>query len=336
MVVSHNEAGLKSGTRTIECLNEFIHSHYNVLLLQEHKLDNKKAQDAQEWCEARGMSAKLACRKDEAAREGTAVVIKTRDLSITHAQVSFHVHADSKCTVAEFTLQGKHEKIASVYLPTVPQERLDTIKAIKAAKALQGVTLLGADHNCVPDTNLDITRASEGTPYENSHARTWEAYLTSLGLRDVLRDQEGSVSGPFTRMPRNARFTRIDRILAKVTDDVQHTAGIDETFGYSASRTNPDHKAIYITRAFLKKEARGKDVQRIDVKLLEDPLVRQKVRTLYTNIYNTHDTNAWGHSAVHSLFKSKARDLLLRVAKHKKKPHKMRSMLSQTRCVGGL
>ena len=283
-MVSHNEAGLRSGTRTVECLNEFLHSHYNALLLQEHKLDRRKAQDAQSWCEARGLCARFSARKDEAAREGTAVVIKIRDLAISHDSVRFSSCDDGRCTVAEFAARGKHEKIASIYLPTVPRERISTIKAIKASSILKGVTMLGADHNCVPDVNLDTTQAEDGTPYENQHARVWESYLSSLGLRDVLREQAGDSVGPFTRMPGNARYTRIDRILARGASDTQHDAGIDETFGYSASRTCPDHKAVYVVRSYTTKEARGKDVKRIDVQLLNDPLVREKIRTLYRNI----------------------------------------------------
>ena len=101
-MVCHNEAGLKSGRRSIECLNEFLKSPYNVFLIQEHKLDKKKARDAQDWCEARGMCAKFTTRSNEAAREGTAIVIKTRELSISHDSVSFSACANSKCTVAEY------------------------------------------------------------------------------------------------------------------------------------------------------------------------------------------------------------------------------------------
>ena len=97
----------------------------------------------------------------------------------------------------------------------------------------------------------------------------------------MLREREGEVLGPFTRMPSKARYTRIDRILVKETAETQHESGIDETFGYSASRTCPDHKAIYVVRSYTTKERRGKDIKRIDVKLLSDPLVRKQIQTLF-------------------------------------------------------
>ena len=48
VVGCHNEAGLRSGDRLIECVNDFIQSRYNIMLLQEHKLNRKGSSDAKE------------------------------------------------------------------------------------------------------------------------------------------------------------------------------------------------------------------------------------------------------------------------------------------------
>ena len=64
----HNEAGLKSGERLSECINEFIRSKYTVMLLQETKLDKKGAAGAESYCEARGIAARFSVREDEAVR----------------------------------------------------------------------------------------------------------------------------------------------------------------------------------------------------------------------------------------------------------------------------
>ena len=111
------------------------------------------AKSAEDWCEARGMCAKFSVRADEAAREGTAIVLKLNALSLQHDKVRFHTCNNSKCTVAEFITQGKREKLASVYLPTVPSERLQSIQTIKASGLLSAVTVLGADHTvCLMST----------------------------------------------------------------------------------------------------------------------------------------------------------------------------------------
>ena len=312
MLGCHNEGGLRSGNKLRECLIEFIHSRYNVLLLQEHKLNKKKAEQAERFCAARGIAARFTVRRDEAAREGTAVLVKLHALALKSTDVTFKACADGRCTTASFVSKGHREKVASVYLPTRPNERGSTIKQIRDSKILERTTMIGGDHNCVPNLMLDAH-----AEYENSHAREWEAYLTSLGLKDVTRSQEGQVKGPYTRMPHNECYTRIDRILAIYSADVQHSAGVDEAFGFSASRTRPDHKAIYVTRLYLTKEARGKDVTRINISLLQEPNIRAHIRDMHTRVYKEHKTEAWGHAAVWSLFKHKVVSFLLKQSRNR-------------------
>ena len=212
-------------------MTEFIHSAYNVLLIQEHKLDKRKATDAERFCSARGIAAAFSVRQDEAAREGTAVLVKLRELALKQDDVTFDTCSDGRCTVASFKCRHKKEKVASIYLPTRPNERGEAISQVKRSNLLKGTTILGADHNCVPDLMLD---AHSG--YENAHARQWEAYLASLGLCDIARKQEGRVKGPYTRMPSSGCYTRIDRLLVRLESGVQHIAGVDE---FSAQRTGP-------------------------------------------------------------------------------------------------
>ena len=146
---SHNEGGLKTGTRTVECIDEFIRSKYNVLLIQEHKLDKASAKQAVSFCEARGIAAHFSIRADEAAREGAAVLVKLATLGMQQDGVSFEECADSKCTVATFITNGRKEIVASVYLPTRPQERGTTIEQIVKSKILERATIVGGDFNCV-------------------------------------------------------------------------------------------------------------------------------------------------------------------------------------------
>lgn len=281
-------------------------------MIQEHKLDKKGAKQAQDFCEARGIAARFSCREDEAAREGTAILIKTKPLAISHEDVTFDKCADGRCTVAAFTTKGRKETIASIYLPTVPSERAATIRDIRTSNVLAHVTVLGADHNCVPEPALDAY-----VGYENAHANVWESYLTSLGLSDISRTQNGPTRGPFTRMPTTGSFTRIDRILAKEDANTQHTAGIDEGFGFSKSRTAPDHKTVTISRKYLTKDDRGKDVTRINVDLLNEQNIRDKIRDIYTHVYNSYNTDAWGHAPVWGLFKEKVKTFLVRESRNR-------------------
>ena len=286
---------MKSGNRLIECIDEFIHSKYNVLTIQEHKLDKKAAEDAINFCDARAIAAHFPYRSDEAAREGTAILIKLKPLAITADDITFDDCANSKCTTAAFTTNGRKEKIASVYLPTRPSERGTTIAEICESELLKGATVIGGDFNCVPDTNLDLSYSES---YENAHAHEWESYLTSLGLTDVLREQTGHKKGPFTRMPARARYTRIDRLLAKPNPGVIHSASIDETFGFTESRPTPDHKAITLERKYVNKEDRGSDVVRLDVELFKDEPIRNQIRDMFYHIYRMYDTDIWGHAPI--------------------------------------
>ena len=67
------------------------------MLLQEHKLNRKGSVAAKSYCEARGIAASFSTRTDEAAREGTAIMIKLGALALQHSDVTFDTAADSKC-----------------------------------------------------------------------------------------------------------------------------------------------------------------------------------------------------------------------------------------------
>ena len=113
-----------------------------MLLVQETKLDKKGSAGAQRYCEARGIAARFSARDDEAAREGTAVLVKMQSLALTASDVQFDSCSDGRCTVASFECHHRKERIASVYLPTRPSERADTIRQIKESKLLQRTTEL--------------------------------------------------------------------------------------------------------------------------------------------------------------------------------------------------
>ena len=112
-----------------------------MLLIQEHKLDKRKAADAERYCEARGIAAQFSTRQDEAAREGTAVLIKLSQLAIKHADVSFEECSDGRCTVAAFKCRNKKEKVASIYLPTRANERGEAITQILTSGLLKNTTI---------------------------------------------------------------------------------------------------------------------------------------------------------------------------------------------------
>ena len=143
-------------------------------------------------------------------------MVKLKPLALTANAVAFESGSDGRCTVASFEYHRRKERMASVYLPSRPSERATALREIRTSKILLKTTVVGGDHNCVPDLMLDAH-----AEYENAHSREWESYLSSLGLSDITREQEGLVKGPYTRMPSSGTYTRIDRILARNNDSIQ-------------------------------------------------------------------------------------------------------------------
>ena len=58
------------------------------------------------------------------------VLIKNAALQIAADSILYRSASDGRATVLSFVVKGRAETVASVYLPPVPSERLQTIKDI--------------------------------------------------------------------------------------------------------------------------------------------------------------------------------------------------------------
>ena len=118
-------------------------------------------------------------------------------------------------------------------------------------------------------------------------------YLAGLGMQDTaLRVTQGGGKLPAARFELNCA-TRIDRIYSKPSNGFQWTAGRDESFGVTVARRS-DHVAITMDLAVSRKCERGKDIVRIDDRLLLDPEIRKKIIQLKSDIYQKYSVDVWG------------------------------------------
>ena len=195
-IISHNEAGLRNPERSDDWIRDFIRSDYKIGLFQETKFDHTTASAHRQALKGKGIASCFSCRDDGSPSEGTCILVKLTALGVTQNDVTFSPSANGKVVTAIIKKDDLRIKTASVYLPSEPNARGLAIDSIINSKELEGVHALGADHNMVPDVNLDTTRDSQ-TPYENAHSAKWESYLAGLGLEDTLR----ATHGPGHKLP---------------------------------------------------------------------------------------------------------------------------------------
>ena len=60
--------------RWLDSINEFIFSHYNIMLIQEHHLDAMGCRKASAHCKSHKIAAIFSPRTDGSAREGVAIL----------------------------------------------------------------------------------------------------------------------------------------------------------------------------------------------------------------------------------------------------------------------
>ena len=278
----HNQNGLRNKC-WLDSIHEFIYSKYNVMFIQEHHLDEDDCKQAQQLCKGRKIAAILSGHADGCVREGVAILVKYDMFGIERNDITFEEACDGKACTASFRVNAKLERVGCVYLPSAPAERLITINDIKSSYIFKGCNILviAGDHNCVPDRGLDTKRESSST-YPNLHSETWESYLASLSLYDLSRRKYGKAKGPFTcGLSRTAPpkcYTRIDRFYVKHSASRQYDCNIDNKFGITAMRPVPDHQAITLEILTTSATDRGKDVHRINAKLMGETEIRKEVK----------------------------------------------------------
>ena len=290
------------------------------MMVQEHHLDEQGCRKAEQLCMSHKITAIFSPRADGSAREGVAILVKYEEFGLDRKSVSFKAAVDGKACTAQFLVNDRVEKVGCVYLPSTPAERLSTINSLKESDLFKSCTILAGDHNCVPDRALDTKRESNSI-YPNLHAEVWESYLASLGLYDISRRKQGRAKGPFTcglsKIASPKCYTRIDRFYVKHSVSRQYDCNTDQKFGVTAMRQVPDHTAITLTVLTTSAEDRGKDVKRINAKLMGEPEVRTQIRELHKEIYESHNTEVWGHSTVWTLFKERSKELLIKIQKQR-------------------
>ena len=131
LVGCHNENGLRSNNRWMDCIIEFTNSPYHVLLLQETHLSQQDCVKAENMCRARGIASVFTHRADDAPREGTAIMVKCRRLGLSADDITFASACDSKACTASFVHEGKPEHICCVYLPSTVPETSAVLQYVK-------------------------------------------------------------------------------------------------------------------------------------------------------------------------------------------------------------
>ena len=142
--------------------------------------------------------------------------------------------------------EGDALRVASMYVPVQPRERLQFLAKLEKKDCLEGVDIIGVDANCVANVRIDTKRADPTkTPYTNLHASKFEDMLAGLGMRDVYRLMHGKAATGFTRECKSIA-TRIDRIYTRIGSDLEWLS-IRANATFNQITCPSDHRAVDAT-----------------------------------------------------------------------------------------
>ena len=205
---------------------------------------------------------------------------------------------------------GKALKVASMYVPVQPRERLQFLARLEKKNCLQSVDIVGMDANCVADVRIDTRRADPGkNPYANAHASKLEDILAHLGVRDVFRMMHGRLASGFTRECKSIA-TRIDRIYSKVGGDLEWLS-IRANATFNQVTCPSDHRAVDATLQFGVPPQRQKGEKRIRKHEYHRREVREAIQQLVGAILDRYPRNRYGWEEVHELIKRETKQLVL-------------------------
>ena len=142
-----------------------------AIFLQEHNL--KDPTDHKKLAEEHGFYLFAVPLNSRTTKGGTAILIPKKQLESVDSKESHHaalrrVRAttlalpDGRGIAIETYIFGKLRRLASVYAPSPPQERVRFFLTLP--RIINQNTVLGIDANCVPDVTIDRRSSAASRP----------------------------------------------------------------------------------------------------------------------------------------------------------------------------
>ena len=295
-MVCKNVDGLNNRKKRIALLKkirkEADENSLGIVMIQEHNL--KKQAALQFQTEARDKDVDLQVFishiPSSDTRGGTAIIIPTnliipksgttRTATIQQMRENTIKSQSGRVTTTPFTLEGIQYSVTSAYANASEAHLRPTFFEHVLQQHLKGNTILGIDANCVPDERLDLKREST-TAYVNTGAAELEEIISSIPLIDVARETLGEE--PYFTCTHRTRtgsltYSRIDRIYVPHLNNVmwEHPSRPHDFLRGRGEEDKLDHSLVKVVITH-NKDKRGRDVQRVNEKIYDDPQFTDKV-----------------------------------------------------------
>ena len=296
ILATQNAQGLQSKGGWARFVNEASkyarkHSDIDTWLIQEHNLDPANAIAHQAIAAARSMEVVIGYAdrgEDSVHWGGTLVLVASRAITITKT-----VCATGGLTIVETECNGERMRLASVYAPVRPVQRVDFFQQ-QLRKEMSAHTYSGGDWNCVPDTTLDVQSGNiQAYTRKNQGARLLADIMNENECFDLRREQLGN-EREYTRagVNRNSEIvaTRLDRWYVPTEAEERGklwTVVVKEDFIWKKSAS--DHKLVILEQTN-QTGKRGNDRQTIDETLAWEPEVQNMIARIVTKAYRGPDS----------------------------------------------
>ena len=198
---------------------------------------------------------------------------------------------DGRLITADIRYQGLTLRLAACYTPVDPVTRPTFLRDITGR--LNDKTVLLIDSNCVLDKELDLDRASR-SDYPNKGAPELRQLLAIHDLTDITREYLGS-NPHFTNHTHTGTSitkTRIDQIHAPSIDALIWQVDARNDF---LNKTKFGHDAVIVSLSPITQD-RGRDIQRIDEAVYDDPTFLDEIANSITKLLTsaTVAPGMWG------------------------------------------
>tara|TARA_B110000046_G_scaffold118207_1_gene125009 strand:+ start:2316 stop:6662 length:4347 start_codon:yes stop_codon:yes gene_type:complete len=268
------------------CKYARANAEVDTWLVQEHNLNPTDAIAHRAIAAARGMEAIIGYAEEGENGVhwgGTLVLVNERTVTVKSV-----ICATGGLTVVVTERNGESIKVASVYAPVKPVQRIDFIHQ-ELRKYIDKDTYAGGDWNCVPDPTLDV-QASNIQSYtrKNQGAKLLADIMKDCECFDIRREQLGN-EREYTRagVNRNSDIiaTRLDRWYVPTTEEERGklwTIYVKEDFIWK--KKSSDHKLVILEQTTQEGE-RGRDRQTIDESLAWDERIQGRIANIVHKAY---------------------------------------------------
>ena len=288
-------------------LTNFLLSQYDILLIQEHNLEEAKARTARVIANRMNITAHFTPANKRGRGGSTGIFIKQ---GLT-TDVKFVSSKEGAVTKATFSAFKNKWEFASIYGPQDKNKRKNFFNSKEFSDLITKSTHVGGDFNTVPNTGVDHWSTTTNI-YPNIGSKELEKQMARKGLRDELRHTLGPSAKIFTRDTATVR-TRLDRWYIPTNNkEMQYTMDIDATWA-------SDHMGVSMEIRMLDKSKRGPGRSRIDPSLLLEDHIRKEILRNWRRTYTKYPIAKWGHAVVFEKFKNSIMATLKNYSKQKKR-----------------